>query len=216
MRSFANDTPQNIKMSKAGPSAVMRYLKPYMWPEERPDLRFFVVVAFFLTIFSKLVTVLVPYAFKWSTDALSGNETPFSHLTNADPLMVAIATPIGLIIIYGIVRVGMVGLAQIRDALFGRVGQFAVRKLSNEVFQHLHALSLRFHLQRRTGGLSRIIDRGKVGIEIIVRMLMINGVPTIIEFLLMLIVLTYQFDIRYALVALITIVAYIIFTFIVS
>ena len=140
----------------------------------------------------KLANVLTPYFFKWATDAL------------ADPgaedgvgMVAWLSIPIMLVIAYGVGRVANVGLEQLRDGLFARVGQHAVRKLSNETFQHMHNLSLRFHLQRRTGGLSRIIERGTKGIESVVRHTILNAMPTVLQFIMMAIVIAYEFDFVY-------------------
>lgn len=117
-----------------------------------------------------------------------------------------------LVIAYGVGRLMMVGFNELRNALFAKVGQHAVRSLANETFNHIHRLSLRFHLQRRTGGLSRIIERGTKGIEIIIRFLILTAVPTLLEFALMIAVVTYQFDWTYAGIVIAIVVAFIWFT----
>ena len=153
-------------------------LKPYMWPAERADLRMRLVWASFYLIVSKLVLVAVPYFFKWATDALAGD----AH--SPPPLPDFLLVPAALVIAYNVVRIVQVGLNQLRDALFASVGQHAVRKLAYRTFVHMHELSLRFHLERRTGGLSRIIERGVKGIETIVRFTVLATLPTILEFAL--------------------------------
>ncbi len=182
--------------------STIRNIWPYMWPSERPDLKQRVLVAFLVLVLAKVVTVLVPYFYKWVTDALTG--------TNSTPgwMPVILVTPLMLIIAYNFGRIMMVGLNQIRDALFASVGQYAVRRLSTIVFRHIHTLSLRYHLQRRTGGLSRIIERGTKGIESMVRFTILNGAPTIVEFALMAAVIWYQFDFRYVLIIAVMIWAY--------
>jgi ABC-type transport system involved in Fe-S cluster assembly fused permease/ATPase subunit len=174
--------------------STIRNLWPYMWPRGRPDLKRRVVFAFILLVLAKLITVLIPFLYKWATDALTGEGG------NHEYLPAWLVTPVMLVIAYGVGRVAMVGFTQIRDALFAGVGQHAVRQLSNIIFRHIHSLSLRYHLQRRTGGLSRIIERGTKGIESIVRFTILNGGPTILEFCFMAFVIWYQFDLWYVLV----------------
>ena len=121
---------------------------------------------------------MVPYFFKWATNALDGSLTPPAAIP---PILVA---PVMLVVAYNVVRVVQLGFNQLRDALFARVGQHAVRQLAYQTFVHMHELSLRFHLERRTGGLSRIIERGTKGIETMVRFTILNTLPTILEFAL--------------------------------
>ncbi len=181
-------------------------LWPYMWPSDRPDLKRRVVWAMLVLVIAKIVTVLVPYTYKWVTDALTG--------TNSAPGMLPalLVAPVMLVVAYNVGRILMTGLNQIRDAMFASVGQYAVRKLSSIVFRHMHALSLRYHLQRRTGGLSRVIERGTKGIEAIVRFTILNGGPTIIEFAFMAAVIWYQFGFSYVVVIGVMIWAYIWFS----
>src|SRR5687768_12323006 len=129
-------------------------LWPYMWPADRSDLKARVVGATVLLVVAKLVLVLVPYFFKWATDALAGNSS------EVPPLPDYLLAPVMLVVAYNVVRVVQLGFNQLRDSLFARVGQHAVRQLAFRTFVHMHRLSLRFHLERRTGGLSRIIERG--------------------------------------------------------
>ena len=180
-------------------------LWPYMWPSERPDLKRRVVTAFAALVLAKIVTVLVPYTYKWITDYLAGESQP-------DFLPVFLLMPVMLVVAYCIGRIMMVAFNQLRDALFARVGQYAVRQLAHKTFVHIHQLSLRFHLARRTGGLSRIIERGIKGIETIVRFTILNTAPTIIEFALMAGIIWYQFNFYYVIVMAVTIWAYIWFT----
>ena len=206
----APSAPATSKMVSAESGKTLSTIKnlwPFMWPADRPDLRRRVIYAFVLLLLAKVVTVLVPFTYKWATDALTGEGL------NAAVLPSWLVTPIMLVIAYGVGRVAAVGFTQLRDALFARVGQHAVRQLSNIVFRHIHSLSLRFHLQRRTGGLTRIIERGTKGIESIVRFTISerHG-PTILEFFLMAVVIWYQFDFWYVLVIAIMIWLYVWFS----
>ncbi|MCC2113464.1 MAG: hypothetical protein KDJ16_15630, partial [Hyphomicrobiales bacterium] len=144
--------------------SAIRALWPYIWPANRSDLKVRVALALMVLVLAKVVTVLVPYLFKWATDALTGAQSG-TTLT----ALALVTVPVALVIAYSVGRVLMVGFNQLRDALFAKVGQHAVRQLAYKTFVHMHELSLRFHLQRRTGGLSRIIERGTKGIESIVR-----------------------------------------------
>ncbi|MBN7763903.1 ABC transporter ATP-binding protein/permease [Nitratireductor aquibiodomus] len=157
---------------------TLRNLWPYMWPSDRADLKRRVVIAAFFLVLAKIILVFVPYFYKWATNTLSGEGTAPAFL----PAM--LAGPIMLVVAYNVVRVVQLGFNQLRDALFARVGQHAVRQLAHRTFVHMHNLSLRFHLERRTGGLSRIIERGTKGIDTIVRFTILNTIPTLLEFLL--------------------------------
>jgi len=188
---------------------VLRGLLPYVWPEGRPDLRLRVVLAFLVLVIAKVVTVAVPVFFKQATDLLAGAAGE-GGLSAGEGIGLAAA---GLILAYGTGRVLMMVLNQIRDVFFTKVGQHAVRELNNRTFQHLHRLSLRFHLERRTGGLSRVIERATRAIELIIRMGILNVVPTALELLLICGILLYYFDVIYVLIVLLTVVAYMWFTF---
>ncbi|MBV6651212.1 MAG: ABC transporter ATP-binding protein/permease, partial [Hoeflea sp.] len=178
----------------------------YMWPADRPDLKMRVLWASLFLVLSKLVLISVPYFFKWATDALNGNPDVVSWM----PAL--IATPVMLVIAYNAVRIVQWGFNQLRDALFARVGQHAVRQLAYKTFVHMHELSLRFHLERRTGGLSRVIERGTKGIETIVRFTILNTAPTLIEFALTAVIFGLAYGWSYVLVTAITVWFYIWFT----
>ena len=190
-------------------------LWPYIWPSDRPDLKARVGLAVLALVVAKIVTVLSPYFFKWATDALTlqqGDASAAGGTLGLDVLPAWLVAPVMLVIAYNVARVLFVGFNQLRDALFARVGQHAVRQLAFLTFRHLHALSLRFHLARRTGGLSRVIERGVKGIENIVRFTILNGIPTVMEFGVMAAVIWYQFGWIYVAVVAVMIVAYTWFT----
>ncbi len=181
-----------------------------MWPSDRPDLKIRVLWAAVFLVAAKLVTAVVPFFFKFATDALDGLDQDIAWLP------VALTTPIMLVIGFVVARLVMTGLNQLRDALFARVGQHAVRQLAYRTFIHMHKLSLRFHLARRTGGLSRIIERGTKGIEVIVRFTILNTFPTILEFALYAGIFAYNFGWTYVAVIAVTVWAYSYFTIKVS
>ncbi|WP_370631891.1 ABCB family ABC transporter ATP-binding protein/permease [Phyllobacterium lublinensis] len=185
---------------------TIRNLWPYMWPDERPDLKMRVVWATAYLLVSKVVLMLVPYFFKWATDALNGK------LETSELVPVLLIGPLMLVAAYNVARIVQAGLNQLRDALFASVGQYAVRKLAYRTFVHMHDLSLRFHVERRTGGLSRIIERGTKGIETIVRFTILNTAPTIIEFLLTAIIFAVTYGLSYLAVVVATVWLYTWFT----
>ncbi|PTM98774.1 ABCB family ABC transporter ATP-binding protein/permease [Mycoplana dimorpha] len=197
---------KTVSADSSNPLGTIVNLWPYMWPSDRPDLKMRVVWATVFLLASKLVLLLVPYFFKWATDALNGK------MDMADIVPSFLLGAVMLVIAYNFARIFQAGLNQLRDALFASVGQYAVRQLAYRTFVHLHRLSLRFHLERRTGGLSRVIERGTKGIETIVRFTILNSVPTIIEFLLTAIVFWAGYGFSYVLVTAVTVALYIWFT----
>ena len=202
----AHPSPRKDARREATLAETVRHLWPYVWPKDRLDLKMRVLGAMVLLLAAKVVTILVPYSFKWATDALA-------HPGSANvPLPAILAGPIVICIIYGLLRIFMQLFTQARDALFAAVAMHAVRRLANEVFVHLHDLSLRFHLERKTGGLTRILERGREAIQQIVRMSMLTGVPTVVEFALILGVFYFAFDWRYMLTIGVMIVVYLWFT----
>jgi ATP-binding cassette subfamily B protein len=191
---------------------VLKGLAPYIWPSDRPDLQATVVLSLVLMLLAKLVTVAMPFTFKWATDALvaaSGGAVPAGGSRTPAWLL---AAPVAAIVLYGAVRVGMALLVQVREGMFAKVAMHAVRKLALNAFEHMHLLSLRFHLERKTGGLTRVLERGRLGIENISRMVLMTFLPTIVEFALVLGVCAFEFDWRYVAVVLGMIVLYLWFT----
>jgi ATP-binding cassette, subfamily B, heavy metal transporter len=182
--------------------ATIKSLWPYMWPSERPDLRNRVVWATFFLLVAKIMTLAIPYTFKWATDALNGK------VMVGVALPAVLLAPVAMVAAYNLARIIANGFNQLRDALFASVGQYAVRKLAYRTFVHMHDLSLRFHLERRTGGLSRVIERGTKGIESIVRYTIMATVPTLIEFVLTALVLGLQYSWVYVAVVAVTVWIY--------
>jgi ATP-binding cassette subfamily B protein len=153
----------------------------------------------------------VPFTFKWATDALAG--TPAAP-SGGSWLTWALAAPIMMTVAYGSTRILMAVLTQMRDGLFAKVAMHAVRRLAILTFEHMHLLSLRFHLERKTGGLTRVLERGRNGIETIVRMVIVQAVPTVVELALIVAVLLYQFDWRYVVTVLATVGLYMWYTYV--
>src|SRR5881227_2927531 len=191
---------------------TLAHLWPYIWPGDRADLKMRVVWSFVLLLVAKLATLAVPFTFKWATDALTGANT--APVQSSNWALWLIASPLIMTVSYGAVRVLMAVLTQWRDGIFAKVAMHAVRKLAYRTFVHMHELSLRFHLERKTGGLTRVLERGLAGIEVIVRMVILQLVPTIVEVTLIMGVLLWQFDWRYVLAMTITVVVYMYYTYI--
>jgi ABC-type transport system involved in Fe-S cluster assembly fused permease/ATPase subunit len=206
------DLPQTrsdaLMAARTGHLTVLRELAPYIWPAGRPDLRLRVVMALVALIIAKAITLMVPIAYKAVVDLLTGEATG-KEITAVG----LAASPVFLIVAYGVGRVMMVLFAQFRDVWFTVVAQHAVRELANRTFRHLHALSLRFHLERRTGGLNRVIERGVTGVDTIVRMAVLNSIPTAFELLMISGLVAYYFGWIYVLVVLLTVGLYVAFTF---
>jgi len=212
------DLPQSradaVLQARSGHFAVLRELLPYVWPADRPDLRWRVVFALLALVVAKAITLAVPIAYKQVVDWLTGHASG-AGIANVSAIGLA-ALPAMLIIAYGVGRVLMVLFAQFRDIWFTVVAQHAVRELAIKTFRHLHALSLRFHLERRTGGLSRVIERGVNGVDTIVRMAVLNSIPTAVELLMISGLVAYYFGWIYVLVVLATVLLYVWFTFVAS
>ena len=182
-------------------------LFPFLWPNKRGDLRRRVSLALICLILAKVASVYTPLILGRSVDSLT-------ELSSGVNLLMLI--PIALIISYGVVRIASLTFEGIRDALFSKVSQHAIREVSLTIFKHLHSLSLQFHLNRQTGALSKFIDRGTKGIDFLLRYVIFNVVPTFIEIILVSIILLNLYGYFYALITIITITIYVILTFIIT
>ena len=181
--------------------ATVRALLPYLWPERDPGAKVRVVLAMGLLLAAKVATVYVPVIYGRIVDALAPRDNT-----------ALLAIPIALVIAYGLLRMSSAVFGELRDALFAKVQQRAVRNAARRTFEHLHALSLRFHLDRQTGGLARAIDRGSQGIQSVLRLAVFNVVPTVIELLLVTAIIWHLFDWRFAAVTFAAVVCYAGFT----
>jgi ABC-type transport system involved in Fe-S cluster assembly fused permease/ATPase subunit len=179
---------------------ALRRLAPYLWPRDAAELRVRVVLAAGFLIAGRLLNISVPFLYKHAVDALT-------------PGRAIITVPAALIVAYGAARVMSAGFNELRNAAFAKVTQRAVRQLAMSAFRHVHSLALRFHLERRTGGLARAIERGTAGVEFLLTFLLFNIVPTLIEILLACAILWRLYNWSFAAVTLATIVLYIAFTF---
>ena len=190
--------------------STVRQLWPFFWPTDRPDLQRVIGLSLSLILVAKGFTILMPFTFKWATDALvaaSGGKIETGSATTW-----LIGAPILATVLYGVVRVMMVMFTQLREGLFAKVAMHAVRKLAMRTFTHMHQLSLRFHLERKTGGLTRVLERGRNGIEEMTLMTLMTLIPTIVEFSLVIAVFALEFDWRYVVIVIVMIVIYLWFT----
>jgi len=179
---------------------ALKWLAPYLWPRDSIGLKTRVVIAVALLLAAKLLTIYIPILYKHAVDALS-------------PSHIVVAAPVALIIAYGAARVLSQGFNELRTAVFAKVSQRAIRRLALAAFRHLHILSLRFHLERRTGGLSRAIERGTSGIDFLLSFMLFNVVPTVFEMLVVCSILWRLYNWTFAAAIFATIVTYITFTF---
>ena len=182
-------------------------LFPFLWPNKRSDLRKRVSLALICLILAKVASVYTPLILGRSVDSLT-------ELSSGINLLMLI--PIALIISYGVARIASLTFEGMRDALFSKVSQHAIREVTLTIFKHLHSLSLQFHLNRQTGALSKFIDRGTKGIDFLLRYVIFNVVPTFIEIILVSIILLNLYGYFYALITIITITIYVILTFIIT
>jgi ATP-binding cassette subfamily B protein len=205
MRSLGHNTDAPI--AAPGPRSLRKTivsLLPYLWPEGDPVARLRVVAAMALLIGAKLATVYVPIVYGRLVDSIAGKAGPANAL---------LALPAALIVAYALLRIASSSFAELRDAVFAAVQQRTVRKVALQTFKHFHSLSLRFHLDRQTGGLSRAIERGTAGMENVLRLAVFNILPTLLELSLVTAILWAMFDWRYAALTFLSVASYIGFTF---
>jgi len=207
----AAESESRVSADRGALLKTVIHLWPYIWPSNRRDLKLRVIGAMVLLLAAKLATIAVPFTFKWATDALAGHGS--APVAATEWLVWALAVPVAMTIAYGGMRILMAALTQLRDGLFAKVAMHAVRRLAYRTFVHMHELSLRFHLERKTGGLTRVLERGRNAIETIVRMVILQLSPTIIELALIVGVLMWQFDWRYVLAIMITVAVYMTYTY---
>jgi ABC-type transport system involved in Fe-S cluster assembly fused permease/ATPase subunit len=194
------DLPPSLRVHRSTTQTILSLL-PYMWPAGNPGARIRIVVALVFMVLSKVATVYVPVIYGRIVDSLAPKDATSVFVV-----------PVALILAYGAIRVGSSGFGEIRDALFASVQQRAVRLLALRTFRHLHAVSLRFHLDRQTGGLSRVIDRGVLGIQSVLRLAVFNVVPTALELVMVTAIIWHMFDWRYAAVTCLAVMFYVGFT----
>ncbi len=188
---------------------TLKTLAPYLWPKNATGTRVRVVIAMICLVLAKVTNVYMPLIYKQIIDLMTEGS---KVLENTDVETMVFVVPTGLLLAYGFARIMTVVFAEIREAVFVSVTQGAMRKVANETFTHIHALSMRFHMTRQTGGLSRVIERGLKGIEFLMSFMLFNIVPTLIEILMVCAVLWYLFNAWYAIITFVTIALYIAYT----
>ncbi|OED43786.1 metal ABC transporter permease [Chromatiales bacterium (ex Bugula neritina AB1)] len=186
---------------------TIRRVLPYLWPADNREIKIRVVLALLSLVLARVVAVLTPFLYKGAVDAMApgGSESAATFML--------IAGAVGLTVAYGVARLMTVGFNQLRDVIFAKVGQRALRKLALETFRHMHALSLRYHLTRKTGGLSRVIERGVKGVDFLLRFMLFSVGPLVLELVMIGAILFFVFDVWYLAVIVVTIAIYIWFTF---
>ena len=208
-------------MSRRSHWRTLAALSRYLWPGDRIDLRIRVVLAVLLLVLAKVVNVLVPYLYKLAVDVLSGgaHAGAGAAATTATNATLVVTVPLTIILAYGGARVLSQAFGELRDFVFIRVGQHSQRTIALDTFRHLHGLSLAFHLERQTGGLSRVIERGVRGISFVLSFMLFNILPTIVEIFLVTGILLYAYyetSALFAVITFLTILTYIVFTLIVT
>ena len=198
-------TDANLNDARIQGWRVIREVAPYLWPEDQPWVKRRVVIALAVLLLSKLIAVVTPIFYKQAVDALAPE--------GASAATVLGLGAVGLTLAYGMARLMTVGFQQLRDVVFTKVGQRALRQLAIETFTHIHRLSLRYHITRKTGGLSRVIERGVKGVDFLLRFLLFSMGPLVLELLMISAILFFLFDVWYLAVVVLTIAAYVWFTF---
>jgi ATP-binding cassette subfamily B protein len=204
-----NNAPDPVEVQDAAERRsglrTIRKVAPYLWPADKPWVKQRVVIALVMLALAKIVAVTTPFFYREAVNLLSGE--------GASPAWMLGAGAVAITVVYGLSRVLNIGFQQLRDVVFARVAQRALRQLALETFEHIHALSMRYHITRKTGGLSRIIERGVKGVEFLLRFLLFSIGPLILELALTGIILAVVFDINYLFVLALTIALYVWFTF---
>lgn len=201
--------PKHMENKKNSEAQTLKKLLPYLWPKAEKGMRPRVVIAMIALFLAKIANVYMPIIYKQIIDLMTEGS---KSLQDSDLATVAFTVPVGLLLAYGAARIATVVFAEIREAVFVNVAQRAMRNVAITTFKHLHALSMRFHMNRQTGGLSRVIERGVKGIEFLLTFMLFNIVPTFVEILMVCGILWYMFNIWFALVTFVTIFAYVAFT----
>jgi ATP-binding cassette, subfamily B, heavy metal transporter len=208
-RTTSTATTSDRGTARAPAMTTLRRVIPYLWPEGQAWIKRRVVIALLFLLAAKLVSVSTPYVYKLAVDSLS-NEA------GTDPRALIGLGAVGLVVAYGLARLGSVVFGELRDAVFVRVGQRAIRRLAIETFTHIHHLSLRYHITRKTGGLSRIIERGVKGVDFLLRFMLLSIGPLILELTMVSVIFALVFGWQYAAVVILTIALYVWFTFTVT
>ena len=204
MRSLTK-TAENLDDAKVQGWGVIKRVVPYLWPEGETWVKRRVVIAIAVLVLSKLIAVSTPVLYKQAVDALAPDGASAATILGFGA--------VGLTLAYGLARLMTVGFQQLRDVVFTKVGQRALRQLALETFTHIHRLSMRYHITRKTGGLSRIIERGVKGVDFLLRFLLFSIGPLVLELMMIAVILFFLFDVLYLAAVVVTIALYVWFTF---
>jgi len=207
MRRLAK-TDANLENTKVQGWTVIQRVVPYLWPEGQTWVKRRVVIALAVLLLSKVIAVGTPIFYKQAVDALAPD--------GASAATVLGLGAVGLTLAYGLARLATVAFQQLRDVVFTRVGQRALRQLALETFTHIHRLSMRYHITRKTGGLSRVIERGVKGVDFLLRFLLFSMGPLVLELAMISVILFFLFDVWYLAAVVLTIGLYVWFTFTVT
>ncbi|MEO8242130.1 MAG: ABC transporter ATP-binding protein/permease [bacterium] len=204
-----NETPtattaELVKAPATGWQTARR-IGPYLWPKGETWVKQRVVIALVMLVVAKVISVTTPYLYKQAVDGLTGKST--------DAATFLLLGSVGLTVAYGLARMGTVFFGEMRDWVFVRVGQRALRKLALETFQHIHLLSMRYHITRKTGGLSRVIERGVKGVDFLLRFMLFSIIPLILELSMVSVIFAFYFGWQYMVIVLATIALYVTYTF---
>lgn len=195
----------NLKRGQA--MNVIKSVLPYLWPKSRKDIKFRVLLAMLALVLGEILGLLAPYIYGASVDALAPG------VDEDQTIFMLTAGALGMVVAYGVMRILSVGFSQLRDVIFAHVGQRALRQLALETFRHMHRLSLRYHITRKTGGLSRVMERGVKGVEFLLRFMLFSIGPLILKLLIVAGIFYLEFGFVYMAIVLVTIILYIWFTF---
>ncbi len=207
-RTTTTVTSADAGIARARALTTIRRVIPYLWPEGQTWVKRRVVLALCFLLMAKMVSVSTPWVYKLAVDRLDGDAPDTGTILGLGA--------VGLVVAYGLARLGSVVFGELRDAVFVRVGQRAIRRLAIETFAHIHQLSLRYHITRKTGGLSRIIERGVKGVDFLLRFMLLSIGPLILELTMVAIIFAWVFGWQYAAVVIVTITLYVWFTFAVT
>jgi ATP-binding cassette subfamily B protein len=198
-------TSADLSTAEASGWQTMRRMAPYLWPEGQAWAKRRVVIALLFLLVAKVISVSIPWFYKIAVDHLTGPKPDAGTMLGFGA--------VGMTLAYGLARFGAVAFGELRDAVFTRVGQRALRRLALETFTHIHRLSLRYHITRKTGGLSRIIERGVKGVDFLLRFMLFSIGPLILELSMVSAIFAWVFGWQYAVVVIVTITLYVTYTF---
>ncbi len=186
---------------------IIKNIIPFLWPSNNKSFRVRVAFSFLSLILSKIFTVLIPISLIWVVDSFE------IETDKTDEIILFFFGTFTLVMLYILFRVLSIGFTQLRDAVFALVGQNALRLIAIKAFRHIHSLSLNYHLSRKTGAISRIVERGIISTEFLLRFLFFNIIPLVFEFILVVFILVLKFDIFYTLIVSVCLFLYLYFTY---